>query len=78
MAPGDVARQADPLARTARSDWPSGKPRAATALPKLQCDLTNPRAVDAWHDIDDHVMGGVSLSRLRCDADGQASWHGSV
>jgi len=36
------------------------------------------RAVDAWHSIDDVVMGGESASRLRFDISGHAVFEGHV
>ena len=36
------------------------------------------RAVDAWRSIDDGVMGGVSVSRLRFDPAGHAVFEGHV
>ncbi|MBA3591763.1 CIA30 family protein [Methylibium sp.] len=36
-------------------------------MPKLlfDFDFAEARAVEAWHAIDDRVMGGLSLSRLQ-------------
>lgn len=45
---------------------------------KLLFDFTDPHAVDAWHAIDDRVMGGVSRSRLRHDPTGHAVFEGEV
>ncbi len=47
-------------------------------MPKLLFDFADPRAVDAWHAIDDRVMGGVSQSRLRHDPAGHAVFEGEV
>jgi hypothetical protein len=47
-------------------------------MPMLLFDFADPRAVDAWHAIDDRVMGGVSQSRLRHDPAGHAVFEGEV
>lgn len=44
----------------------------------LLFDFADPLAVNAWHAIDDRVMGGVSLSTLRHDPDGHAVFEGQV
>ena len=41
-------------------------------------DFSDPRAADAWHAIDDRVMGGISRSRLRHDRSGHAVFEGEV
>lgn len=41
-------------------------------------DFTDPDAVQAWHAIDDRVMGGVSRSRLRHDPAGHAVFEGEL
>jgi hypothetical protein len=41
-------------------------------------DFGDPRAADAWRAIDDHVMGGISRSRLRHDSAGHAVFEGTV
>jgi len=45
---------------------------------KLLFDFTDPGAADAWHAIDDRVMGGDSRSRLRHAAEGHAVFEGEV
>jgi NADH dehydrogenase [ubiquinone] 1 alpha subcomplex assembly factor 1 len=45
---------------------------------KLLFDFTDPLAAQAWHPIDDRVMGGVSRSRLRHDPLGHAVFEGVV
>jgi len=47
-------------------------------MPKLLFDFADPRAVEAWHAIDDRVMGGLSQSRLRHDPKGHAVFEGGV
>lgn len=47
-------------------------------MPKLLFDFTDPLAADAWHAIDDRVMGGVSRSRLRHDPQGHAVFEGEL
>ena len=47
-------------------------------MPRLLFDFTDPQAVVPWHAIDDRVMGGVSRSRLRHDAQGHAVFEGEV
>lgn len=44
----------------------------------LLFDFADPLVVDAWHAIDDRVMGGVSLSTLRHDPEGHAVFEGKV
>jgi hypothetical protein len=41
-------------------------------------DFTDPDAVNAWHAIDDRVMGGISRSTLRHDPAGHAVFEGTV
>lgn len=41
-------------------------------------DFSNPDAVVSWQAIDDRVMGGASLSRLRHDPEGYAVFEGEV
>ena len=41
-------------------------------------DFTDPQAVNAWHAIDDRVMGGISRSTLRRDPGGHAVFEGEV
>jgi hypothetical protein len=41
-------------------------------------DFTGPSAANAWHAIDDRVMGGVSRSSLRHDPAGHAVFEGTV
>lgn len=45
---------------------------------KLLFDFADPQAVDAWHAVDDRVMGGLSHSRLRHDPAGHAVFAGVV
>ena len=47
-------------------------------MPRLLFDFAAPRAVQGWRAIDDRVMGGVSRSRLRADAQGHAVFEGEV
>ena len=47
-------------------------------MPKLIFDFADPSAVQAWHAIDDRVMGGLSRSGLRHDAQGHAVFEGEV
>ena len=47
-------------------------------MPKAQFDFTDPSAANAWHAIDDRVMGGVSHSTLRHDLAGHAVFEGTV
>jgi hypothetical protein len=47
-------------------------------VPKVLFDFNDPNAVDAWHAIDDRVMGGVSRSELRHDRAGHAVFEGTV
>lgn len=47
-------------------------------MPTLLFDFTDPGATDAWHAIDDRVMGGLSRSRLRHDRAGHAVFEGTV
>ena len=44
----------------------------------LLFDFADPHAVEAWHAIDDRIMGGVSRSRLRHDPRGHAVFEGEV
>jgi NADH dehydrogenase [ubiquinone] 1 alpha subcomplex assembly factor 1 len=41
-------------------------------------DFTDPSAANAWHAIDDRVMGGLSRSTLRHDPAGHAVFEGTV
>ena len=41
-------------------------------------DFTDPSAANAWHAIDDRVMGGISRSTLRHDPAGHALFEGTV
>ena len=41
-------------------------------------DFSDPSAANAWHAIDDRVMGGVSRSTLRHDPAGHAVFEGTV
>jgi hypothetical protein len=45
---------------------------------KVLFDFRHPSAVNAWHAIDDRVMGGVSKSTLRGDPAGYAVFEGEV
>lgn len=45
---------------------------------RLLFDFRDPGAVTEWHAIDDHVMGGISSSRLRHDPAGHAVFEGTV
>lgn len=47
-------------------------------MPKLLFDFTDARSVNAWHAIDDRVMGGISHSRLHHDPAGHAVFEGVV
>ena len=47
-------------------------------MPKALFDFTDPSAANAWHAIDDRVMGGVSRSTLRHDRAGHAVFEGTV
>ncbi len=47
-------------------------------MPKVLFDFTDPRAANAWHAIDDRVMGGISRSTLRQDPAGHAVFEGTV
>jgi len=47
-------------------------------LPATLFDFADPRTADAWHAIDDRVMGGVSRSALRADPAGHAVFQGTV
>ena len=47
-------------------------------MDSLLIDFSNPDAVLSWQAIDDRVMGGASLSRLRHDAAGYAVFDGEV
>ena len=44
----------------------------------LLFDFTDPSAANAWHAIDDRVMGGISRSTLRHDPAGHAVFEGTV
>jgi hypothetical protein len=41
-------------------------------------DFSDPSAANAWHAIDDRVMGGISRSTLRHDPAGHAVFEGTV
>lgn len=41
-------------------------------------DFSDPSAANAWHAIDDRVMGGISRSTLRHDPAGHAVFEGNV
>ena len=41
-------------------------------------DFSDPSATNAWHAIDDRVMGGISRSTLRHDPAGHAVFEGTV
>ena len=41
-------------------------------------DFTDPDTANAWHAIDDRVMGGISRSTLRHDPAGHAVFEGTV
>ena len=41
-------------------------------------DFTDPSAANAWHAIDDRVMGGISRSTLRHNPAGHAVFEGTV
>lgn len=41
-------------------------------------DFASPAEAEAWTPIDDHVMGGISRSRLRHDSAGRAVFEGNV
>jgi len=45
---------------------------------KLLFDFTDLQAVNAWHAIDDRVMGGISQSRLKHDLASHAVFEGEV
>ena len=47
-------------------------------MSKVLFDFTNPDAANAWHAIDDRVMGGISHSTLRHDPAGHAVFEGIV
>ena len=47
-------------------------------MSKVLFDFTNPDAANAWHAIDDRVMGGISHSTLRHDPTGHAVFEGTV
>ena len=47
-------------------------------MSKVLFDFTNPDAANAWHAIDDRVMGGISHSALRHDPAGHAVFEGIV
>ena len=44
----------------------------------LLFDFTDPNAANAWHAIDDRVMGGISRSTQRHDPAGHAVFQGTV
>jgi hypothetical protein len=46
-------------------------------MSKLLFDFADAQAVRGWTAIDDRVMGGVSISRLRHDSGGHAVFEGS-
>ena len=45
---------------------------------KLLFDFTDLQAGNAWHAIDDRVMGGISQSRLKHDPASHAVFEGEV
>lgn len=45
---------------------------------KVLFDFADPNVANAWHAIDDRVMGGVSRSALRSDPGGHAVFEGEV
>ena len=45
---------------------------------KLLFDFTDLQAVNAWHAIDDRVMGGISQSRLKHEPASHAVFEGEV
>ena len=47
-------------------------------MAKVLFDFTDPDAANAWHAIDDRVMGGISHSTLRHDPAGHAVFEGTV
>lgn len=47
-------------------------------MARLLFDFSDPQAVNAWHAIDDRVMGGISRSTLRHDPAGHAAFEGKV
>lgn len=47
-------------------------------MPKVLFDFADPDVANAWHAIDDRVMGGVSRSTLRTDPGGHAVFEGEV
>lgn len=53
-------------------------PAMTASLPRTLFDFADPHAADAWHAIDDRVMGGVSRSTLRADPAGHAVFEGAV
>lgn len=56
---------------------PHSRREASRKLMEL-FDLSDPRATDAWHAIDNRVMGGMSRSTLRHDPAGHAVFEGTV
>ena len=50
----------------------------STAMLKVLFDFTDPDAANAWHPIDDRVMGGISRSALHNDPAGHAVFKGEV
>ena len=47
-------------------------------MSKVLFDFSDPDAANAWHAIDDRVMGGISHSTLRHDPAGHAVFEGIV
>jgi NADH dehydrogenase [ubiquinone] 1 alpha subcomplex assembly factor 1 len=47
-------------------------------MARLLFDFSDPHVVNAWHAIDDRVMGGISRSTLRHDPAGHAAFEGTV
>lgn len=47
-------------------------------MPKVLFDFTDPNVANAWHAIDDRVMGGFSRSSLRSAPGGHAVFEGEV
>lgn len=47
-------------------------------MPTVLSDFANPDVANAWHAIDDRVVGGVSRSALRSDPNGHAECEDEV
>jgi hypothetical protein len=50
----------------------------AAGAPRALFDFNDPDTANAWHAIDDRVMGGISRSTLRSDPAGHAVFEGVV